>query len=389
MWSKLHTTAVAIGAIMLAAIVVSWVSYHAIRSAFVRYQQVSESVRSSRDILYDIVNQENTLLGYLTTRDPFFLKNYTEGVHKTNDDIDKLAHDTHVLDLVLVDTSIERLRDFHKEWQKTSAAELKGGLSSAQAIRLRSYERELLDNMRLNVELVLEGEQARRSVVVRDAGRAIVVGAAILLAAIALLGGMGLFAERVRTREHGRAAQEREKELTRVSALAFYDQLTGLQSRTSFMMSFDQALDRARRLSQPVACLFVDLDGFKAVNDTFGHEAGDRVLKSVAATLRSSVRKSDVVGRMGGDEFALALSILRKPDDAALVAEKILRAVDREIDVGGPAAAHVSSSVGVSFFPDDGQEAETLLRRADGAMYVAKKGGKNRFALWVEERAPA
>jgi CHASE3 domain sensor protein len=108
MWSKLHTTAIAIGAIMLAAIVVSWVSYHAIRSAFVRYQQVSESVRSSRDILYDIVNQENTLLGYLTTRDPFFLKNYTNGVQKTNDDIDKLAHDTHVLDLVLVDTSIRR-----------------------------------------------------------------------------------------------------------------------------------------------------------------------------------------------------------------------------------------------------------------------------------------
>lgn len=183
-----------------------------------------------------------------------------------------------------------------------------------------------------------------------------------------------------------RYAIERGQEAKRMATLAFYDALTGLQNRSSFMLSFEQTLGRARRERRQVACMFVDLDGFKAVNDTLGHQAGDHVLIVVAQILRDSVRASDLVCRLGGDEFVVVLSSITKPTDAGVVAEKILLAIDRPIGVSGK-RAHVTASIGISFFPEDSESPETLVRIADAVMYEAKKAGKNRFAASPEHPA--
>lgn len=216
---------------------------------------------------------------------------------------------------------------------------------------------------------------------VADAERTIIVGTLVLIIVLLAYGTLVIKSERARRQRRRRASAERERELREVSELAFHDQLTGLQNRASFMLSFAQALDRAERASQMLACLFVDLDGFKTVNDTLGHQAGDRVLYAVAKNLRKSVRKSDIVARIGGDEFVLLLPTAARPSDAILVAEKLLRAVHQPIDVGAEFAARVSASIGISFFPKDGMDAATLLQAADDTMYVAKNKGKARYAV--------
>lgn len=183
-----------------------------------------------------------------------------------------------------------------------------------------------------------------------------------------------------------RYAIERGQEIKRMSVLAFYDALTGLQNRQSFMLSFEQILGRAQRDRHPVACLFVDLDLFKEVNDSHSHQAGDQVLIVVAQILRDAVRGSDIVCRLGGDEFVVVLSSIKKPSDTALVAQKILRAIDRPIEVEGT-PVHVTASIGISFFPEDAEDPEMLVHLADEAMYEAKRGGKNRIAARTEHPA--
>lgn len=183
-----------------------------------------------------------------------------------------------------------------------------------------------------------------------------------------------------------RYAIERGAEMKRMARLAFYDALTGLQNRQSFMLSFEQTIERAQREGNPLACLFIDLDGFKEVNDNLGHEAGDQVLIVVAQILRDAVRGSDIVGRLGGDEFVVVLGSIKKVADAAVVASKILAAIDRPIEVQGK-PVHVTASIGVSFYPEDAEQSHDLLRFADEAMYRAKTAGKNQIAAHVDHPA--
>jgi diguanylate cyclase (GGDEF)-like protein len=386
---RASATGAAIASIMVAALVVSGFSYVATRDAFSRYQQVNDSVRASGDIVFDVILQENAVLDYLSTRDPLFLQRFTYATGKTNDDIDRFNLETDVLASPSVDAAIARLRALNNEWTMTSTAQLHPGLPQVQARRLHARETQLTDDMREDVGLVTQVAQDKRAKVVMDAGWTIIAGAVVLMGLIALLGTIGMVTERSRRYQQHLAAIAREKELERVSELAFHDQLTGLQNRPSFMLSFEQILDRVQRSTQGAACLFVDLDGFKAVNDTLGHQAGDRVLQNVAKTLREAIRKSDIVGRLGGDEFVIVLPMIAQRSDATTVAEKILRVVEKPMDVDAEAPARVSASIGISFSPDDGREAETLLKLADSAMYVAKKGGKNRFAVYEKAASAA
>jgi len=163
----------------------------------------------------------------------------------------------------------------------------------------------------------------------------------------------------------------------RVRFLAHHDLLTGLPNRTLFQDRMQQALAAAKRMESRVALLFIDLDRFKYVNDTFGHRAGDILLQTVAARLRSCVRETDTVCRHSGDEYLIVLSALREPAEAALVAGKILATFeepflleDREVQI--------SASVGISIYPEDGQTMEDLVRNADAAMYAAKQLTKPR-----------
>ena len=170
----------------------------------------------------------------------------------------------------------------------------------------------------------------------------------------------------------------------RVRFLAHHDLLTGLPNRTLFQDRLQQALASAKRMQSRVALLFIDLDRFKYVNDSFGHRAGDILLQTVGARLRSCVRETDTVCRHAGDEYLIVLSALREPTEAAVVAEKILAIFDEVFQLESH-EVQISASVGISVYPDDGQTMEDLIRNADAAMYHSKKSGSNRCYYLTHE----
>jgi diguanylate cyclase (GGDEF)-like protein len=170
----------------------------------------------------------------------------------------------------------------------------------------------------------------------------------------------------------------------RVRFLAHHDLLTGLPNRTLFQDRLQQALAAAKRMESRVALLFIDLDRFKYVNDSFGHRAGDILLQTVAARLRGCVRETDTVCRHAGDEYLIVLSALRDPTEAALVAGKVLTTFEEPFDLDGQ-EIQISASVGISVYPDDGQTSEDLIRNADAAMYHSKKNGRNRYEFFTSE----
>ena len=170
----------------------------------------------------------------------------------------------------------------------------------------------------------------------------------------------------------------RKREERELYDLATHDALTGLPNRSFFNEQFRQAMARAKRAGRLVALLYLDLDGFKPVNDLLGHGSGDKLLRTVARRLRRLVREEDTIARLGGDEFAVILEHLARPQDAVPTARKLLRALSRPYRLGGRRAS-VTASVGIAVYPLDGDSVETLLRRADRAMYRAKKGGGNAY----------
>ena len=173
---------------------------------------------------------------------------------------------------------------------------------------------------------------------------------------------------------------ERVRDDARLNYLAFSDGLTGLANRTLFLDRLRQSLLASRRTGVGFALLACDLDGFKSINDTYGHEAGDQVLRVAAERLRSCGREVDTAARMGGDEFALILPGVSDPDDAALVANRLIVALGEPIVVDGDACS-VGASVGIALYPRDGHTIETLVRAADAAMYASKASGGNCSSL--------
>ncbi|MEM8546900.1 MAG: GGDEF domain-containing response regulator, partial [Pseudomonadota bacterium] len=172
-----------------------------------------------------------------------------------------------------------------------------------------------------------------------------------------------------------RYAIERKKGEQRLRDLADYDQLTRLSNRQRFNRQLLKAVGHAERSGELMALLFIDLNEFKAVNDTLGHHAGDELLSQVAVRFRSCVRSGDLVGRLGGDEFAILAEAITNPYDAEVVAQKIIESLQQPFILGGHAVT-IGASVGISLFPHDAQDAEELLTRSDVAMYQAKRSGR-------------
>jgi diguanylate cyclase (GGDEF)-like protein/PAS domain S-box-containing protein len=170
----------------------------------------------------------------------------------------------------------------------------------------------------------------------------------------------------------------------RLSYLAQFDALTGLPNRALLLDRFSQALVQARRRQTSLGVLFIDLDEFKAVNDTLGHAAGDELLKLTASRLQEAVRAGDTVARIAGDEFAIILADLARMDDAALVAQKVITRLAQPIALRGQETL-VTASIGIATFPSDGQECEALLAAADAAMYRAKQSGRNMYQFFTAD----
>jgi len=161
---------------------------------------------------------------------------------------------------------------------------------------------------------------------------------------------------------------------------ALHDHLTGLANRLLFYDRVGQALARAQRTGSTFAVLYLDLDGFKHVNDAYGHAAGDAVLRQTAARITKCLRASDSAGRMGGDEFTVLLHDVATPQQTQRVAHCIVHALATPFDLGA-LSVRLSASVGVALYPQHGQTAEQLIKSADTAMYLAKNAGKNRVQV--------
>ncbi|MRW84974.1 EAL domain-containing protein [Pseudoduganella sp. FT26W] len=163
---------------------------------------------------------------------------------------------------------------------------------------------------------------------------------------------------------------------------ANFDTLTGLANRRMFHEHLRLEMKKTDRSQLPMALVFVDLDYFKEINDTLGHDKGDMLLKQVATRLLSCVRSTDTVARLGGDEFTVILSELNNASDVVRIAQEILKKMSTPFHLGDSEdrqIAHISSSIGITLYPEDGADAETLIKNADQAMYTAKQQGRNRF----------
>ncbi|HEX8962521.1 MAG TPA: EAL domain-containing protein, partial [Rhodocyclaceae bacterium] len=175
---------------------------------------------------------------------------------------------------------------------------------------------------------------------------------------------------------------ERIQAEQRIWQIAHHDALTGLPNRALLLDRLGQALMQAARYDTRLAVLFLDLDRFKSVNDTLGHHIGDELLKHVADRLRGVVRAIDTVSRLGGDEFVIVLQEIAGPDDAVLVAEKIINALKPAVNIEGHQLS-ATPSIGISIFPEDGGDVYALMKNADTAMYHAKEQGRNNFQFFA------
>ena len=178
--------------------------------------------------------------------------------------------------------------------------------------------------------------------------------------------------------------EERKRVEQSIRHMAHHDALTGLPNRSLFRDRLTHAMAQADRYHQKLAVMFLDLDRFKAINDTLGHNVGDQLLKIAAERLRSCVRDSDTVARLGGDEFTVIVEDIVEDHDAAAVAQKILDTLSQPFNLYGH-EVFISVSVGVTLYPSDDENADNLLRNADSAMYRAKEFGRNNFQFYVAE----
>jgi two-component system cell cycle response regulator len=165
-----------------------------------------------------------------------------------------------------------------------------------------------------------------------------------------------------------------------MESLAMHDALTGLPNRRLLMDRLSLSITHAHRNKRTMAVMYLDLDGFKQVNDTLGHDVGDKLLNMVAARLAAAVRQEDTVARLGGDEFVIALWELIHADGLARLVSKVIQAVSQPYVINGHTVS-VTTSVGVSIYPTHGDDADTLMKNADLALYEAKRAGKNDYRI--------
>lgn len=177
---------------------------------------------------------------------------------------------------------------------------------------------------------------------------------------------------------------ERKRAEEKISKMARTDTLTQLPNRAAFLERLQQEIVRAKRQDEHLTVMFLDLDGFKKVNDNHGHQVGDELLVTVGSRIAKCLRESDVVGRLGGDEFCLILTNISLPGDSEIVANKIIQAVNEPYLING-ISPHVGASIGISIYPEHGTDSATLLKKADLSLYAVKQCGRNHCQIYQPE----
>jgi diguanylate cyclase (GGDEF)-like protein/PAS domain S-box-containing protein len=171
-----------------------------------------------------------------------------------------------------------------------------------------------------------------------------------------------------------------------MAIIAYHDILTGLPNRLLVFDLLKQLLAQAERANRKLAVCYLDLDGFKPINDNYGHNAGDQLLKEIANRMQASVRANDTVGRLGGDEFVLLLTDLETIDEYQVVVDRLTNAINQPIYLSEAVQVKIGVSIGITLFPNDGDDPDILLRQADQAMYQAKQSGRNRVCLFTPDK---
>lgn len=174
----------------------------------------------------------------------------------------------------------------------------------------------------------------------------------------------------------------------RLERMAHFDPLTKLPNRVLLADRMEQTMAHVRRHGHLLAICYLDLDGFKPVNDQYGHEAGDQLLVNLAHRLFGHMRENDTVARIGGDEFVLLLSDLKSVEECAQTLVRMLTLIGAPYTVKGGHMVSITASIGVTLYPNDSSDADTLLRHADWAMYQAKQAGRNRYYLFDPKHDP-
>lgn len=194
-----------------------------------------------------------------------------------------------------------------------------------------------------------------------------------------LFDGFNTMLAEIEKREHSL-----EKNEAHLDYLAHHDTLTKLANRLLLTVRLEQSLARSKRTKTRLAVLFIDLDRFKNINDSFGHNYGDQVLCLIAERLKTTIRDADTVARIGGDEFVIIIEQVRKPDDLSRFVQRLLRDLSAPVEIAGN-SLHVTATIGISLFPENGEDAEGLLKAADLAMYQSKDDGRNSFKFFTAE----
>lgn len=342
-----------------------------------RQNQINRELPLLRVLLADLLSAETGQRGYLLTGREIYLAPYQQALQDYDRQIDALSamHAPGSAEQARLARAEQLIQLKLQELASTITLQRAGQAAAARELVLSDRGKVYMDELRRLIEQMTEELVAERDVlagnlttVAIQARMLMVIGSSLLLAFASLA--LWKLAKSLR----------RNAELmARLEAEATHDPLTGLYNRRHFDQFLRHKLAVANRIDHPLALLFLDLDGFKSVNDRLGHETGDRLLKAVAQALKATVRESDLLCRLGGDEFVvLTLDGATERERLERLASRLIEAVARVSADPAWASARVGASIGIAAYPQTAGSADALLDAADHAMYVAKSLGKGR-----------
>ncbi|GBG15394.1 uncharacterized protein NMK_3001 [Novimethylophilus kurashikiensis] len=336
-------------------------------------------------LLVDVVDIETGTRGYLIVGRPEYLDPYNRSLQKLDLDVRTLMNLTadNPRQVENIRALLPHIAQKINKSQYLINMRQDQGFNEAQAMMTQMQGVEMLEIRRRIGDLMAEEQRllGERETLDRNAAQHLkeLVTALGILTAIILLGISGAVFYGLRLKG---------EMMRKLDTIAHTDALTGLFNRRHLMIQATALLALSARRNSCAAVLFLDLDGFKAVNDTYGHDVGDELLRIVAQRLKSSIRNSDLLARLGGDEFVVFLPEVESVTAAELVATKIVAALAEPYPIDD-IEAHVTTSIGIALSPADGTDVESLLQHADLALYEAKNAGKNNYVLYRNNGYPS